>query len=177
MVQQDDRVRRETDALGDGSLAEVLMRGVAATGSRVEPEAILARRVERVSIRARPAVPVAHIDDDARSLERVLDGRPRRVRGVDLGDVRRVPTGDRRRRARLGSVPVGRCARGPDDQDDLRNAGRRWRGERADRRDHPDAKHGDQETDDHPSHDSLHSTSGNPQWPAAARAVSPGREA
>ena len=36
------------------------------------------------------------------------------------------------------------------------------RGERAHRRDDPDAEHGDQDTDDHPSHDGLHSTTGNP---------------
>ena len=116
VVQQHDRVLRELDRGGDPPLPEVLMRVVAAPRGRVEAEAVLGRRVERVAVRAGPAVAMAHVDDQRRALERGLDRRPRGVGGVDLGHVGRVLPGDRGGGSGLGAIAVRGGAGGPDDR-------------------------------------------------------------
>ncbi len=118
VVEQDDRVLRELDRRLDPALPEVLMRGVVPAGARVEPEAVLRGPIERVAVAARPAVAVAHVDDKRGALEGRSDGRPCRVRGIDLGDVGRVPTGHGGRRASLAAEPFGhRPDRSHDDHD------------------------------------------------------------
>ena len=95
------------------ALAEVLVGRVAAAGLRVQAEAVLGRREERVAVLARPAVAVAHVDHERGALERVPDRRPRRVRRVELDDVRRVVPGDGCRGACLRAV-ADRWRRPPD---------------------------------------------------------------
>ena len=74
-------------SLLDRRLAEVLVGAVVAAGDRVEPEAVLGRRVERVAVAARPAVAVAQVDDDRGAVDGALDGGPGGVRRVDLDDL------------------------------------------------------------------------------------------
>ena len=165
VVEQHDRIRREVDALRDRSFAEVLVATVAAASGRVETEAVLARRIELISIATRPAVAVTHVHHDARTLERFADGRPRGVRRVDLGDIRRERAGDGRGLACLGAIAIGRAAGRSHDQDDLGDARLGARGEGSRRHD-ADGDQSGQECDDHPSHDGLCSTTGIPQRPA-----------
>ena len=64
-----------------------------------------------------------------------------------------------------GPVAVGGPTCRSDDQDDLGDARLGARSVRG-RRDKPDGDQSGQECDDHPSHDGLYSTTGNPQRPA-----------
>jgi hypothetical protein len=133
VAQHDDRVGRQVERL-DRRLAEVLVAGVVDAGDRVEPEAVLGGRVERVAIPARPAVAVAEVDDDRGPGQRLLDGGPRRVRRVDLDDL-----GSRLARGAGGLVREAlvvrrRPADGAHDDRDARNrSGREGRGRSAHR--------------------------------------------
>ncbi len=121
--QHDHGVRRELHVV-DRRLAEVLVVGVVGARDRVEPEAVLGRRVERVAVRAGPAVPVAEVDHDRGALERVLHRRPGRVRGVDLGHLRAGGDGLGRGGVREGPVLAREAAHRPDHEDHPRDARR-----------------------------------------------------
>ncbi len=125
VAQDDDRVRGQLDVIDKG-LAEVLVGPVVAAGDRVEPEAVLGRRVERVAIPAGPAVAVAQVDHDGSAGQRVADRGPRGVRGVDRDDLRAGPAGGGRGLVREGAVLAGDRAGGTHDQGDARDrTGRR----------------------------------------------------
>src|SRR5207244_2243864 len=82
-IQDDDRVRRESQVVGDVVLAVV---GVArAPVVRVQPEAVLRVRTES-AIRARIAVAVAEVDEEVRALRDASDVGPRGVGAVALVD-------------------------------------------------------------------------------------------
>ena len=160
VVQQDDGVLRQLDLRRDVRLAEVLMGGVVATGRRIEPEAVLGRREEVVPIAARPAVAVAHVDDERGPRDRLLDGRPRRIGRIELDDVGRVMPRDGRGGACLCAVAIGRVARRPDDEDDLGDClGRRCRSEGG-RRTQADGEQGREDGSADTSHDEGHTPCG-----------------
>jgi hypothetical protein len=145
VAEDHDRVPGELDLAADLVLAEVLV-GVARADVRVEAHPVLARRRELVAVRAGPAVAVAEVDHDRGALEGLLDRRPRRERGVDPDDVRGVLGG--RRGGLVGEAPVavGRGARRPDDEDDLRGGPIRLGG--TDRRRRTDRSDGHQREQD-----------------------------
>ena len=98
VVEEHDRVRRKADArLHERALAEVLVRSVVDAGDGVQAEAVLGGGGERITVAARPAVAVTEVHDDRGAIERFLDRRPGRVRGVDPDDVAGVLAGDGRR--------------------------------------------------------------------------------
>ena len=79
VVQEHDRVPGQLHLGGDRRLAEVLVLVIAAAGGRIEAEAVLRDRIQRIAVATRPAIPVAHVDDERGALEGVLDGGPGRV--------------------------------------------------------------------------------------------------
>ena len=119
-------------------LAVVLVVVVAVVVLGVQPEAVLGRVVGIVGIRARPAVAMAHVDDDRCPGDRRLDLGPGGVRAVDLDHVRRVLDRLGVRLVGIGSIARRRIVRRPDDDHDLRV------GERGARRRHRDAKADDE---------------------------------
>ncbi len=152
VVQQHDRVRREVERL-HVRLAVVLVLVVGelpvAVQVGVQAHAVLGRVLRVVGVWARPTVAVAEVDEDRRSDRRRLYPRPRRVRAVDLDDVRGVLD-------RLGVRGVGvlavrrrRAVGRTDHDDDLRGRARRRgvgsrgvpeRRERTGEREHGDGK-------------------------------------
>ena len=145
-VRQDhDRVRGELDGALEIGLAVVGRVRIALARDGIEPEAVLPVGHEGRRIRAGEAVPVTHVDDDVRALERRLRGRPRGVRAVHLHDVGRVLDGGRVDRIHVGPVGIGGRVGRADDQHDLRaRCGRRGRG---DGRRRGDAREGEQAGD------------------------------
>ena len=113
VVQQDDGVPREADALAQLVGALVVGRGMDAV-ARVEAESVV--RVLATAVRTRVAVAVAQVHDEARALERGYHPIPRRVRRQDAGHAH---PGGGRLRGDAGRVllVVAIHARGPDDDD------------------------------------------------------------
>ena len=74
--EQDDGVRREPDLRRELGLAVVDVGRAVGTGHRVESQAVLGVRPERIAILRRPAVAVAEVDQDRRTLGGGLDRRP-----------------------------------------------------------------------------------------------------
>ena len=142
VVQEDDGVGRHADRR-QRRLAVVLGFAVTVVRRRVQPQAIHLG-VGRVSrVRARPAVAVADVEDDARAREGRLDVGPRGVRAVDLDHVRRVLDGRRVRRFPVGDVLRRLGLYGAYDDDDLgRREGRPARGRRRGRGRRASDRHG-----------------------------------
>ena len=112
VAEDDDRVGRELEVL-DRGLAEILVRAVITAGDRVEPEAVLGRRIERAAVRARPAVAVAEVDDDRRA-PRAHAVRTTRSRWGSRPWSRRPrpPAPRRRPRSRGAGIPRSASPRG-----------------------------------------------------------------
>ena len=152
VVEQDDGVGCELD-LVERLLPEVLVRRVVHAGDRVQSEAVLGDRVERVAVPGRPAVAVAEVDDDRRAVDGVRDPGPRGVRRVHLDDVGGVAAGHPGGVLGHRAVAVGDARHGPHDDGDLGRAaglerlprdGRSTRGGSRQRR----AQHRDDERDE-----------------------------
>ena len=128
----------------DVRLAEVLVVAVVDARDRVEAEAVLGRRVERVAVPARPAVAVTQVDDDRGAGERLLHGGPCRIGRVDLDDLGAGLPGRDGRLVRESLEVGGGAADGPDDDRDARDRRSRPRGGRGARR----RDDGDEERDE-----------------------------
>jgi hypothetical protein len=101
VIEQHHGVLGELELLADDGLA-VLWVNAAAGWIQTEP--VLGGGVEGVAIVARPAVPVAHVDDERCAVDGLLHRGPGRVRRVELHDVRRVLAGDRGGGSGLGAI-------------------------------------------------------------------------
>ena len=127
MVEQDDRVRRQVDVLGDRRRAPVLDRRTARRG--VQPEAVLGVLLVR-RVRARPAVAVTEVDDDRGTLDVVEHLGPGGVGMEDASHVHAVRGGQVGDRLAGRIVAALEAAAGTDDDDDLELAGRLGRARR-----------------------------------------------